>query len=372
MKILLVGGVDLRFGGRVQGGVTKHVCELAKYLQSQGCEVAIVATNAQSNGEFEGLKVISFFQIPLTGWFSKKFWVKQCGFYPDIVHHHHLNPLLFFLFYFFVSRVALITVHSMNRFTFVDYKKKINVLYKILHKFANPLYKYMIFPARRIVDEYEMIIREIKGRYSVVHNPIMAGLFYITDQQEARKRLRISPKSFVLLFVGTLGERKGLYILLDAIQKLKEQGVADLQVCFIGEGPEKEALLERQKLMPEVIRYEGAKDSSELVDYYNAADLFVLPSYIEGWGFVYGESLLCGTPIVGCLVPGVQEVLKGRPYCHLVPPGDFHILAEKIQQLREREVDRRQCRESILDLTWEKKGKVFLELYRDILHSEKT
>jgi glycosyltransferase involved in cell wall biosynthesis len=65
-----------------------------------------------------------------------------------------------------------------------------------------------------------------------------------------------------------------------------------------------------------------------------AADVFVLPSRIEGFGLVYIEAAMHGVPSVGCAVGGVPEAIADGVTGLLVPPGDVDALRDAIVNLR--------------------------------------
>ena len=127
----------------------------------------------------------------------------------------------------------------------------------------------------------------------------------------ARARLGISPEGPLLLTVRRLEPRMGLENLLLAMQELHRSTGAELVV--IGSGSLDESL---QKLSAELkltncIRFLGRIPDEELVDWYRAADLFVLPTLAyEGFGMVTAEALASGTPVIGTPVGATPELLE--------------------------------------------------------------
>lgn len=71
----------------------------------------------------------------------------------------------------------------------------------------------------------------------------------------------------------------------------------------------------------------------KLADFYRSIDLFVLPSYFEGFGCVYTESNACGTPFIACEGQGIEEVVPGWDRDKwLVPPRDKNSLCAAIMR----------------------------------------
>ena len=80
------------------------------------------------------------------------------------------------------------------------------------------------------------------------------------------------------------------------------------------------------------IHVSGPVDDATLEAAYAAADLFVLPSWYEGYGIVYAEALAHGLPIIACDVGPVSE-LVGEEAALLVPPDDVEALSGALDQL---------------------------------------
>jgi glycosyltransferase involved in cell wall biosynthesis len=80
------------------------------------------------------------------------------------------------------------------------------------------------------------------------------------------------------------------------------------------------------------IRVLGAVSSGKLASLYETADLFVLPSYFEGYGMAYSEALAHGLPVIGTAAGAITETVP-REAGLLVPPGDPAALAEALSRL---------------------------------------
>jgi len=111
--------------------------------------------------------------------------------------------------------------------------------------------------------------------------------------------------TFTVLFVGRLIEKKGINILISVAKIL-----TNIQFVFIGTGP-LELLLKKADENNDNIIFLGKKANKELVDFYNIADIFCIPSqYEEGFGRVVIEAIACGTPVVGSNKGGIKEALN--------------------------------------------------------------
>jgi phosphatidylinositol alpha-1,6-mannosyltransferase len=117
----------------------------------------------------------------------------------------------------------------------------------------------------------------------------------------------------ILLTVARLSSKegyKGHDRLIAALPRLIAEG-HDIVYVIAGEGHER-ARLETTALRVlghDRVRFLGAVDLSTLVRLYRAADLFVLPSWGEGFGIVFLEAMACGTPALGFNIAGAKDAL---------------------------------------------------------------
>ena len=118
-----------------------------------------------------------------------------------------------------------------------------------------------------------------------------------------------------ILFVGRLVEDyKGVADLISAFGKLTVSGL-NVSLMMVGDGtdkPDYENMVKRQRI-PRV-HFLGELGHEELCQVYAAADIFVLPSRSEPWGFVLNEGMEFGLPLV------VSEAVGAGP--DLVHPGE--------------------------------------------------
>lgn len=127
-----------------------------------------------------------------------------------------------------------------------------------------------------------------------------------------------------LLFVGSLIPRKGLPVLLEALAPLVGDG-RDLVLDLVGDGPDRRALEAeiRRRGLEDRVRFHGfVANGPELFEHYRAADVFVLPTYSEGFPRVLYEALGHSLPIVASAVSGIPHLLEDGTHAMLVPAGD--------------------------------------------------
>ena len=96
------------------------------------------------------------------------------------------------------------------------------------------------------------------------------------------------------LFVGKDFERKNGKLVLDAFSKLRDQYDDKFELYIAGPNvwPMKEDI-------PQGVHFLGLKSTTELAEYFNICDVFVMPSKFEAYGIVFAEALIYGLPIIG-------------------------------------------------------------------------
>ena len=137
-------------------------------------------------------------------------------------------------------------------------------------------------------------------------------LFSPGDRESARARLG-HPGQRVLLFVGRIQPLKGLDL---AVQALAEIDDAVLWAVGGPSGADGPAELQRvEKLAADLgvadrLLILPPRPHHELVDYYRAADVCLVPSRTESFGLVALEAAACGTPVVAASVGGLRSIVS--------------------------------------------------------------
>ena len=137
----------------------------------------------------------------------------------------------------------------------------------------------------------------------------------------------------VVLFVGRLLVQKGVFDLVEAFRLARLQ--VDCLLVIAGEGPERQALtrtIMRQGLTA-AVSMPGYLAGDELRQAYQDADVFVLPSYREGFPTVIAEAMDAGLPIITTQIRGAADVLVQETNALFVPPRRPELLAENLVRL---------------------------------------
>lgn len=136
----------------------------------------------------------------------------------------------------------------------------------------------------------------------------------------------------LLLTVARLTEQKGHRFLIEALPALVAEWPS-LICVFVGEGECRESLrtLAREKGVEQFCRFAGARN--DVVDWYAAADVVVLPSLSEGFPFVVLEALAMSRPVVATRVGGVPEIIHDGSTGLLVPSRNPQALQSAVRKV---------------------------------------
>ena len=136
-----------------------------------------------------------------------------------------------------------------------------------------------------------------------IPNPIDMTVFANREQQEARKRLGLPAEGRIVLFVSQklTDERKGARYFIDAVNRLGR----DVTVAVLGSHGDEIA----RAISTGCVALGYVSDQDRIVDVYNAADVFVLPSLNDNLPNTIMEAMSCGTPCVGFDIGGIPEMI---------------------------------------------------------------
>ncbi len=205
-------------------------------------------------------------------------------------------------------------------------------------------------------------------RNSCVENGIARDKIFVlpygTDIENFRPwAVSSTRQSFRILFVGRIGQLKGIRYLLDAYTQLNLPQ-AELWLCgrMIGT----ESLLQQYD-----VKYLGHIPHRQLQEIYNQVDVFVLPTLLEGFSQVCIEAMACGKPVITTPNSGLQGILRDGQDGFIVPIRDVEVLAKKLLYLyknREACLDMgKSARQTVETYTWQRYREQAADVFARIL-----
>jgi len=146
----------------------------------------------------------------------------------------------------------------------------------------------------------------------ILHNGVDTSIFHPKDEVEVEKvgRERMGSSPFVIGCVGNVEREKGQYDLLCAVKILQDAG-KKVRCLFVGSGSDKSRCETFAKAHQLDVEFKNEMRHEQLPDFYRQLDLFVLPTWLDGFGCVYTEAYACGVPFIASTNAGVEDMIAG-------------------------------------------------------------
>ena len=170
-----------------------------------------------------------------------------------------------------------------------------------------------------------------------------------------------------LFYHGRVDRRKGSLDFLDALALLRTQDVP-FDATISGIGPDLDASIERAGQLGLDVRFSGYADYDAAPALYRQADVFVSPTYAEGFSNTILEAMASGLPSVSCNAVGVVDCLRDGENGLLVEPGDIPALAGALRRVIEDAGLRGRLAAAALEecrrtYSWEVVGRQIMDVY---------
>jgi len=320
------------------GGAEGFSGSFIEKLADEGHEIHMFAIKWQINGShnnihFHKVPAITFnsFLRELTFAISSLFILKKWRKYFDIIQTH--------------DKTVYQDIYRAGDGCHVEWLKQrwkrtgfwgrlsivLNPYHWLILCLENNIFKHCRY--KRIIAISEMVKRNIIQHYSVppsdievIYNGVDIKKFHPENKMKYRSEIRqkhgLEDSDFVVLFMGSGFERKGVECLIRAVETIPQQ----LAVLIVGKGDAKKfsKIIKRQR----IIFCGPQKDNYK---YYAAADIFVFPTIYEPFGNVHLEALASGLPVITTGNSGAAEIIKDNVHGFVIEePEDFRSVAEKI------------------------------------------
>ena len=137
----------------------------------------------------------------------------------------------------------------------------------------------------------------------------------------------------VLMTFGRLERSKGIDEILEILPNIARD-IPNIVYMIVGGGADLDRLQKKANALSvdDRVIFAGRIEETEKVDYYNLADVFVMPGRGEGFGIVYLEAMACGVPVVGSVLDGSKEALLDGRLGVLVNPLDLSSVEQGIRK----------------------------------------
>ncbi|MBX4260773.1 glycosyltransferase family 4 protein [Clostridium estertheticum] len=179
-----------------------------------------------------------------------------------------------------------------------------------------------------------------------------------------------------ILYIGGFSPRKNILGLLDSFSMLLPRLKKDIKLVIAGsKGKSYDIYKKRAQALhiDDKVVFPGFISMNHIPFMYNACELFVYPSFYEGFGLPPIEAMACGIPVITSNVTSIPEIVKDSTL--LVNPYDINELSEKMYNVLHDDL----LRQSLITkglkrastLTWDNTAANTLIAYQNILNAKK-
>ncbi len=181
------------------------------------------------------------------------------------------------------------------------------------------------------------LLEEVNANINVEIVPNTIDATFAQSLEKASERL--APEDDLILFVGELGHRKGVFEILKAAPLVLEKHPS-ARFLLAGTAPNPSIQAEIDRAYAEAddtdgVRFLGQVTGRAKLVLFLSASIFVLPSHGENMPYALLEAMGAGLPVITTPVGAIPELVEDGVHGLLIKPGDYHALAEKVVRLLE-------------------------------------
>lgn len=325
-------------------GITTLSAETAKRLGGRYKGFCVIGPMAKGDGEFDKAQKYKIYRSPLYDSGYLKI-IPLLFLVPFVVIKHRIDNIIAtnigyggFIAYILSKMRKLEYIVTAQGYEFLKFKDNRLIKGIYLNIYRNS--KAIIACSKYVKD---MLVEQgINGNKIIVAYP---------GVDITRYRPREVPEEFfnqhalkgkrIILTVSRLMRRKGHDYVIRALKYVMKE-VPNVMYVVVGKGPARDFLgkLAIEAGMDKNIMFVGEVSDEDLVYYYNACELFIMPSreieedgHVEGLGIVYLEANACMKPVIGGRSGGVPEAIVDGKTGLLADPSDEADIAGKILKI---------------------------------------
>jgi glycosyltransferase involved in cell wall biosynthesis len=268
----------------------------------------------------------------------------------------------------------VVATHSVNEIQPAAQSRWYPYTYGKLYRHSATRADKVIVPCETTKNDLANFYQVDASRIEVVEQGSDESFRPIADDEvlsRVRERFFKADRPFVL-FVGKASTRRNIPTLLRAFAQLKREKNIPHGLLLFGPNPDGlplAALCSELGITDSVVQDDGVvRDHSELVEIYNAADVFVHPSEFEGWSMTTVEAMGCGTAVIAVNRGGLGEVARG--YAYMIDTPTVDSLADAMHKVLSDDSLRKSLEEKALQrgssLRWSQTTRRTLDIVRSV------
>ncbi|GEM78167.1 glycosyltransferase family 4 protein [Vibrio superstes] len=323
---------------KLHTGTSRNVYEQIRYFVSKGFEVHIAAESL----DLESLKL--FGAIPhktlrlpwLSGYKRRAFFSKQCDKIKEkikprltIGHGDYQNP-------------DIHCIHNNVHLAYEKIHKKSIPFNNEIYKIHTPIFEDKKF--KHIIANSNLAKSDLVSRFNISNSNITVVYPAVNEKKfhkksestrkNTRESLHIESNEFLVGLI-TSGDfnKRGVDIFFNALLSIRKENIKRIKVLLIGEKSIPKdylSIIEGSEVEKKIVLL-PIQDNIE--DYFNALDVFILPSRIEEFGRVVAEAMACGCPIITNSDVGSSELATGLAKEFIYSNENTSVISKLIEEI---------------------------------------
>ncbi|MDF1498224.1 MAG: glycosyltransferase family 1 protein [Patescibacteria group bacterium] len=366
-------GIDARMFGYAQTGIGNYIRHLLEYIFEQDRINNYVIFLMPE--EFDDFLIPNerIRKVKVTSrWYS---WKEQLLFpyqiYKenlDLMHFTHFNsPILYF-------KKTIVTIHDITPYFFPGHKMKSLIRrlgFKTVFFFSVKKASKVIAVSNNTKNNIIKYFKIKENKVKVIYEGTDKQFQVINDNDKIEKfRKKYNIIKPYIFYTGVWRNHKNLVGLIQAFGILKKKYNLDFDLVLGGKEdsyyPEVRKTWEKLGLENDIIT-PGFINQKDIPLFYNDAEVFIIPSFYEGFGLIGLEAMACGTPVVSSNTTSLPEIL-GDAAIYFDPKNPKE-MAKKIKLvLNDKKLYNKLIKKGfnqISKYSWNKMGKETLKIYKN-------
>lgn len=346
-------------------GIGRYISELSKALAAVdgGLDVTLLADASFPHAGKVSLKkttsgiygVAEQIEVPLKSWGA------------DLLHVPHFNVPLFF------PGKIVTTVHDL-----IYLRDPQSLRSRLGRAYAARLFDRVARKSSAIItvsantkrDFLERFPRVAEEKIHVIPEAASSSFHPVGEEVLlAQARAKFNLKKPFVLFVGSLKPHKNVQGLIEALLRVRERHGLDYELVIVGRSDPKHLEILDFARRHSFVKVLGEQPDAELPALYTLADLFVLPSFYEGFGLPILEAMACGAPVLVSSRASLPEV--AGPAGKIFDPGRVDAFSEALYTiLKNKDLRQEMSRKGIERarmFSWKKTAEETVRIYQKVL-----
>lgn len=370
------------------GGPIRNILEISKRLSENEHEVTVYSSNALDDNTNMTIKKKEL-QKKLTVFYFKN-WTRILGFFItpglipallknhkkfDIVHlqsFRHFQDIISYIILSLIRKPYIITVRGA-----IIPEGKCIFLKKL---FISLIGKKILQHAEFVVAISELVKNEYK-QIGVLENKIKKipnGLDFIASNEKEflKKKINVDENAKIILFLGRIRWSKGVDILIKAFKKLNSSNTH-----LVIAGPDFGYITYCKKLVEELnlkpyVHFIGEVNNEEKSKLLADADMFILPSFYEGFGMVILEAAASHLPIIMTTSCGLADEFLQKNAAIVVETKNIEAHTNAMRSLLKNPAESKLMSERAFELSkkfdWNKIVQLHEDMYEELLKNRRS